>query len=438
MVVRFVDAFAGCGGLSLGLVQAGLAPMLAIEANSDAFATYRRNILDRIFDGSLGWLKGVPVSPHDVGRLLDQHRGQLEAARGTVDLLAGGPPCQGFSANGRRDPNDPRNELAARYLDLVDALQPPFLLLENVRGFTNLARADGVAFSDFIARELEARGYDVWGELVEASEWGVPQKRLRFFLVAAPMGALKGVNPFDRLRVSRLRFLRDLNLPVQGSSVADAIGDLRLTDGELIPDADFGDQGFLMARYKRPSRLSAIARYLRAGSRGQPSDMRLPRHSPKVVERFQAILDTCEAGRALPKADRERLGIKKRSTTPLAATRPSTTVTTLPDDRIHYCEPRTLTVRESARLQTFPDWFRFQGPYTSGGPRRQWQLPRYTQVGNAVPPLLARALGEMLNSLVDDVGLDTVMERSEICKVRGEVASKTRVVIPCERSTLGI
>ena len=427
MAIKFVDAFAGCGGLSLGLVQAGMVPVMAIESHSDAFATYKRNIIRR-FDTKASWAPGIPISNHDVCELGDRYRPQLQAMRGRVDLLAGGPPCQGFSANGRRDPNDPRNELAKRYLDLVDVIQPCLLLLENVRGFTNLARPDGQAFSDFVAAELERRGYDVWGELLEAADWGVPQGRVRFFLVAAPRGALRGIDPFARLRVARLRFLEDLGLPNMKTGVADAIGDLRVEGARLVPDVDFAHRGFSMVKYEGPSELPPIARYLRDGARGQPSDMRLPRHSPEVIERFRAILDTCEKGRAIPKSDRERLGISKRSTTPLAPDLPSTTITTLPDDRLHYCEPRVLTVRETARLQSFPDWFRFCGPYTTGGPRRQWQMPRYTQVGNAVPPLLARALGNMLLSLAHDLGLEATMESPEVSKVQGQSSSEFRIV----------
>lgn len=428
MAVQFVDAFAGCGGLSLGLVQAGMVPVMAIEAHSDAFASYKRNIIGR-FETKASWVPGIPISNHDVCELIDSYRSQLQVLQGRVDLLAGGPPCQGFSANGRRDPNDPRNELAKRYLDLVDVLQPKLLLLENVRGFTNLARADGQAFSDFVATELERRGYDVWGKLLNASDWGVPQERVRFFLVAAPRGALPGIDPFARLRVARLNFLEQRGLPNATIGVADAISDLRVEGARLIPDAEFGHWGFSMVKYESQSELSPIARYLRTGTRGQPSDMRLPRHSARVIERFQAILDTCEKGRAIPKADRDRLGISKRSTTPLAPDRPSTTITTLPDDRLHYCEPRILTVRETARLQSFPDWFRFTGPYTTGGPRRQWQMPRYTQVGNAVPPLLARALGNMLLSLATDLGLEAAVEAPEVGKMPGQGASEFRIGI---------
>jgi DNA (cytosine-5)-methyltransferase 1 len=106
--------------------------------------------------------------------------------------------------------------------------------------------------------------------------------------------------------------------------------------------------------------------------------------------------------------DRMLLGMLKRRTVPMSPTQPAPTLTTLPDDILHYCDPRILTVRECARLQSFPDWFGFKGKYTTGGDRRRFDCPRYTQVGNAVPPLLARAIGigilEAWNSIEVDAG----------------------------------
>jgi DNA (cytosine-5)-methyltransferase 1 len=116
----------------------------------------------------------------------------------------------------------------------------------------------------------------------------------------------------------------------------------------------------------------------------------------EIRARFTDILATCKRGVHLSGDDRERLGIRKRCTLPLDPTKPSHTLTTLPDDIIHYSEPRILNVREYARLQSFPDWFEFKGKYTTGGVRRVRECPRYTQVGNAVPPLLAECIGSLL------------------------------------------
>lgn len=104
-------------------------------------------------------------------------------------------------------------------------------------------------------------------------------------------------------------------------------------------------------------------------------------------------------------ASRKTYNLKKHRIVPMAGSDPAPTVTTLPDDILHYSEPRILTVREYARLQSFPDWFHFKGKYTTGGKLRAKECPRYTQVGNAVPPLLARAIGKALQRMLAEVSV---------------------------------
>jgi DNA (cytosine-5)-methyltransferase 1 len=104
-------------------------------------------------------------------------------------------------------------------------------------------------------------------------------------------------------------------------------------------------------------------------------------------------------------AARKGYGLKKHRIYPMSDSDPAPTITTLPDDVLHYSEPRILTVRESARLQSFPDWFQFRGKFTTGGDRRTKECPRYTQVGNAVPPYLARAIGVALGKALDEIEL---------------------------------
>ena len=403
--LRFVDVFAGCGGFSLGLVEAGWRLAWAIEAHPTAFATYERNILGRL-NQSDQWSPEIVRKAWSIEDFVSRNAKAIDAARGRVDLLVGGPPCQGFSTNGRRDPTDPRNRLVEAYLDLASRLCPKFVMLENVRGFTSLSHEAGGTFSDYVASRLEGLGYDTWGEMVDASRWGVPQTRQRFFLIAARKGCLRGIDPHSRLRVNRREFLESRGLDLTGRTTAsDALEDLRTDRHGTKPDPEWGARGFLAATYRSRDARSAYAKLMRRGASRAPSDMRLPNHSIEVRGRFAQILATCERGRTLSPSDRKRLGVRKRTTTPMAPERPAPTVTTLPDDTIHYAEPRTMTVRENARLQSFPDWFAFQGPYTSGGPGRRKACPRYTQVGNAVPPLLAEALGEVV--------ADLAMEASE-------------------------
>jgi DNA (cytosine-5)-methyltransferase 1 len=139
------------------------------------------------------------------------------------------------------------------------------------------------------------------------------------------------------------------------------------------------------------------------------------------VDRFREIIKLSHAEGRLNtsiSADiRARFGIKKMALRVLDPDRPSPTITSMPDDLLHYSEPRTLTVRENARLQTFPDWYSFQGKYTTGGHLRKQEVPRFTQVANAVPPLVARAIGETLTELLrnNSVTEEVSRRKLELC-----------------------
>ena len=398
MAPTCIDLFAGCGGLSLGLSAAGFSGLFAVEAHPDAFDTYRSNLLDN-GKGNHQWPDWLETQAWQAQDVLKKHSTDLARLRGKVDLIAGGPPCQGFSMNGLRRPDDPRSRMVDVYLEYVEIIRPRLVLLENVVGFQSMKHRTGGTYSEYVARELEALGYDTWSEILRAADWGVPQRRPRFVLIAAPKGTLPGIDPMQRLRVARKAFLAARGLGPGHTSASDALSDLEEGDAGLGRDPEWGHLGFMAL--KRASRaVTPYQRLMRTGSRCQPSDLRLPRHSAASIDRMQDILDNCERGVCLRPADRLRLGIRKRSTTPLDPSAPSPTISTLPDDFVHYSKPRAMTVREHARLQSFPDWFSFQGPYTTGGHRRREACPRFTQVGNAVPPLLAEALGETLTGLL--------------------------------------
>jgi len=399
-VPRFIDLFAGCGGLSLGLHNAGFGCQFAIEQHQDAFSTYRKNLLDgdRF---AVHWPSWLDMGPHDIVEIVQEHENDLRKLRGEIDLVAGGPPCQGFSTNGRRDPDDPRSKMVEAYLRMVELVQPKLVLLENVRGFTSMPHARGGTYDQAVKDALGRLGYDVWSEVLIASDYGVPQKRPRFILIAAPKGSLPGIDPLSRLRTFRNRFLEEKGLGKATVSVGQAISDFALNNRKPSPDTEWGNRGYsAVRRALKPQ--SNFQRLMRVGECQQPSDLRLPRHNRDTAARFALILESCARGRSISLEDRMRLGIGKRSTTPLHEDLPAPTITTLPDDIIHYADPRTLAVRELARLQSFPDWFSFAGPYTTGGSRRKTACPRYTQVGNAVPPLLAEALGFVLLGLLRD------------------------------------
>ena len=131
----------------------------------------------------------------------------------------------------------------------------------------------------------------------------------------------------------------------------------------------------------------------------KPNSLRIARHKDTTIIKFKLIHKICRPGLALNDAEKVIIGTRKQAITVLDPNKPSKTLTTLPDDILHYSEPRILTVRESARIQSFPDDFEFKGKYTTGGERRTQECPRYTQVGNAVPPLLGEVLGVLIKRL---------------------------------------
>jgi len=408
----FVDLFAGCGGLSLGLMSAGWNGLFAVEQDSLAFETLKHNLVDGHPNCAFryAWPSWLERNPIEISHFIDQHRDELAALRGGVDLLAGGPPCQGFSLAGRRKSNDPRNELFKHYVALVKVLAPPFLLLENVKGIsvafrkpskgTRTSMPVAEPFSERIKRSLEAAGYRVFTKLVHGTDVGVPQFRPRYIMLAIRCDLVEkrpDLDPFKNFEKCRKKFLRGKGLPVDKPvTVKQAISDLEKRGKKIIECVD--SPGFKQIQYKYP--LSPYQRLLHGTLNGTaPNSLRLARHGEVVTDRFKAILSTCRKGVQLSAADRERFELKKHCVVPLHPKRPSHTLTTLPDDFLHYSEPRILTVREYARLQSFPDWYDFKGKYTTGGDRRLRECPRYTQVGNAVPPFLGEVVGLLLAEL---------------------------------------
>jgi DNA (cytosine-5)-methyltransferase 1 len=188
----FIDVFAGCGGLSLGLMEAGWQGLFAVEKNENAFLTLSANLIATKRERRFSWPKWLPRKPHSIGSLLDTYGTELGKLHRSVDMLVGGPPCQGFSSAGRRDPNDPRNQLVTDYLRLVNIIEPKIVLIENVRGITadfDEARVSTgkINYAKWIQKALSKK-YSVFSKMIDLSEFGVPQKRHRFFFIAVTPG----------------------------------------------------------------------------------------------------------------------------------------------------------------------------------------------------------------------------------------------------------
>ena len=406
----FIDLFSGCGGLSLGLADAGWQGVFAIEQATDAFETFRSNFLGPRARYRFLWPEWLDQAKHSVDDVLRNHEDQLGALRGSIDLIAGGPPCQGFSFAGKRDRSDPRNMMFERYVSFVDLINPKFLVLENVPGMKvahrpngSLRVGKGKTYYDKLHAALSDRGYVVEPMDLDAVNFGVPQRRARLVVIGVRSDTAKqlrlgSTGVVDRINAVGAEQLQRLG---RGHAVtaADAISDLLV--GPTLRDArvveytrSASPRGYLQLDYEGPAPSSIYQRLMNEGvPQDQMDSMRLARHTKHVRDRFKKILARCRRGVNLSADERDRLGLRKHRTVPMCPTQPAPTLTTLPDDILHYSDPRILTVRESARLQSFPDWFTFHGKYTTGGDRRKVECPRYTQVGNAVPPLLARAIG---------------------------------------------
>jgi len=407
--MRFIDVFAGCGGFSLGLLKAGWRGVLAVEKNPMAFETFKHNLIDGLhyqFD----WPQRLPKKAMSCEQILEEFREEIEDLKGSVDLMVGGPPCQGFSTAGARDPSDPRNKMAEQYLELVKIVQPSYLVIENVSGFNSKfdkkklsAECDEryvkQSYADYICSQLSSLGYTVSRGKVNCSSFGVPQNRQRYLIICSKKGQKEAL--FEDLLGAAPRFKVGKGLssskPV---AVQDAIGDLETTNKQLIVSKDSFKKVFRELDYKAPDILSPYLRLMRDQSVGAPDSMRLPNHKPQTIINFIRYRLASDPGKSLSKDARGALGLKKHAITVLAGDHPSPTVTTLPDDIIHYSEPRILTARETARLQSFPDWFEFKGKYTTGGKARKLDCPRYTQIGNAVPPLLSEAIGLLVEEQI--------------------------------------
>ncbi|MBU1197203.1 DNA cytosine methyltransferase [Candidatus Micrarchaeota archaeon] len=342
-----VDLFAGAGGASEGLRLAGFRVIAANELNPQAAWTYSSNH------------SSTPLIQKDIRKLSGS---EIKSIAGEVpDLIFAGLPCQGFSTAGRRASNDTRNYLFKEVLRLARELKPPLILIENVTGLLTM---DHGFFVESIRRGLKKAGYAVSERVFDAANHGVPQRRKRLFL----LGALDAEIDLAEFKVPE----------------SDTV-----TVSEAISDLSFLQQGSSATEYLFPAR-TQYQRIMRKGQRILHNHL-TSHHSSLVKRRFSMV----EEGATLRGVD-AWAGTKKLYTIRLNGSQPAPTMTTLPDDFIHYSQPRILSVREMARLQSFPDSFRFLGPRTTGGPHRKESCPQYTQVGNAVPPRLMNAVGKAI------------------------------------------
>ena len=394
-----IDLFAGCGGLSLGLYQAGWHGIFAIEKNPCAFETLKYNLIDN--KNHFDWPKWLPKEPLDILEVNKKYKKELKQLRGTIDLVAGGPPCQGFSMAGKRVKDDVRNQLVFAYIDFIQMVRPKLILFENVKGFTyafnKKDNPDAVPYSVIVVDQLKKMGYDVSAQVIDFSEYGVPQRRKRFILVGVQKSVKKKAGDFvKKLKGNRDSFLSERGLS-KDTAIIDAISDLLRANGTMpTPDR----KNFLSGVYGEV--MSHYQEYLRQGVEGQiPQSHSFARHGADKLACYKKLLAEYPVkGKRIDGKAREAWGIKQRGLFILDGKDVAPTITNMPDDYLHYQEPRIMTVRECARIQSFPDWYEFKSKYTTGGDQRKKEVPRYSQVGNAIPPLFAEQAGLVLKEMI--------------------------------------
>lgn len=396
-----IDLFAGCGGLSLGLYQAGWEGLFAVEKNPNAFETLSHNLIKG--KNHFAWPEWLPQTNLDIIEVNKTYSEQLKGLRGQVGLVAGGPPCQGFSMAGKRVEDDIRNKLVFSYIDFISMVQPKLILFENVKGFTYAfgkdKNQDAVPYSQVVTEKLQELGYDVEGQVIDFSLYGVPQKRKRFILVGVKDGETGSAKKFLQLLDEQKKTFLKNNHLTEYCTISEAISDLLRQNGETdTPDR----KGFSSGLYGDMQ--STYQKQMRKGLKKTqqiPNSHSFAHHSDEKRSVFERLLAEYPIrGKRIDGKAREGWGIRQRGITVLDSQALAPTITNMPDDYLHYCEPRIMTVRECARIQSFPDWYEFKSKYTTGGEMRKKEVPRYSQVGNAIPPLFAQQAGLVLKEML--------------------------------------
>ncbi len=334
--MKIIDLFCGIGGLSLGFEEAGFDVVAAVDMWEDAVKTYNHNRKNKI-------AQVITVEDFNdlvLPNILDNHK---------ITGIIGGPPCQGFSTVGLRNIDDPRNKMYLEFYKAIRIANPDFFVMENVKGMLTLDK--GAFVKDLLKRFGEGEeglGYKINYKLVNAADYGVPQNRYRVFFV--------GIKNFH------FDFPKEYGYQL---TAKDGISDLEGSDNEHYgkdPENDF--------------------QISMRGNQKHPTNQDYTVHTEQTIGIISQIPDGGNI-KDLP-AEYWQIRRYNKAFERMSTKRPSNTIDTGHRNYFHYKEPRIPTVRESARIQSFPDSFEILG--TRGS--------QYKQVGNAVPPLLAKVIAE--------------------------------------------
>ena len=404
-----VDLFAGAGGFSLGIEQAGFDILVAVEYDPIHACTYRFNFpLTEVLCADISTVTGDEIRQAAFRGWINHRQhcfvdALFAASRrvdtlfrsqhwdGQIDLVFGGPPCQGFSIMGNRELNDGRNHLIFHFYRLVKELNPRYFVMENVPG---MAAGEHKKLLLELISKFEAAGYCVQQRILNAADFGVPQRRRRLFIFGTANSALEKK---ELLGVFSTKAYVTVEDAIADLPDIDDFPELRTTDEVLLSPSLVLSLNQKCSSYVQRLRYSAnvVDALFTASRREDCRNFSYPRlwnpllltssmqtqHRESSKMRFAKTLP----GELEPTSRLRRLDLKGLCHTLRAGTDRSRGSHTSPRP-IHPTLPRVISVREAARLSSFPDWFRFH--------QTKWH--GFRQVGNAVPPLLAQAIGERL------------------------------------------
>ena len=334
--MKIIDLFCGIGGLSLGFEQVGFEVVSAVDMWADAVKTYNHNREERVAEV-------ISVEDYNVKEL------PAIIAHEKITGIIGGPPCQGFSTVGKREVDDPRNKMYLEFYKAVKLADPEFFLIENVKGMLTLNK--GAFVKDLLKRfGKDGLGYTISYKLLNAADYGIPQNRYRVVYIGIKNKKFVFPEPFDYKLTAK-----------------DGIGDLEGATQEKYGSSPQNE-------YQRVMR----------GNVNKPVNQEYTIHTEKTISIISQVPDGGNI-RDLPP---EIWHVRKynKAFERMGTFKPSNTIDTGHRNYFHYSEPRIPTVRESARIQSFPDSFEILG--TRGS--------QYKQVGNAVPPMLAKIIAERI------------------------------------------
>lgn len=394
MIYKVLDTFAGAGGFSLGFKLAGAKIIGAIEIDSWACQTFQFNHPDTTI------LKGdiTTMSDDSIFQAFSQHK---------PDIILGGPPCQGFSICNKNngDPKDPRNSLFKEFIRLGGLFMPSVMIMENVPNLIKAKTKNKELVIDIIKSELEGLGYFVKSQILEATHYGVPQVRKRLIVVATK---IKIDEPFPPKTHSIMNNQNLFELELKKCpTLWDAISDL--------PEIE-AREGAEEAEYtKLPE--NEYQKFLRQGTT-KLFNHKAMNHSKRLVARFSSMGwgdSTSNVPKHLRPLKRNSAEYSQKiydqNNRRMHPDRPCHTITaSFYANFVHPYKNRNFTAREGARIQSFPDWYVFKGKPTvvshkllqREGRLREKHLCQYNQIGNAVPPLMAKAIAEHIMKQLGD------------------------------------